>query len=407
MKNSNNIYDNYLQLTKNYEHYLQKKIPLCAAETHCSDAVRAALSSSFEGKYCMNNVGYDTNSDFVGSQYIHELFDLLNKQCKKMFDSKYADARTLSGMNCMSIVINSLLRKDNRVLLTTPAQGGHPSIPLLLSLAGIKYDEIPYDYDNFDINYSELNKLLASQHYDCIIFAQSDVLIPADISKVNASDSTLIIYDATQTYGMIATHTHKNPLDFHENLILIGGTHKTLPGPTSGLILLRNESLIGRIDSKISPSFLRNVQPGAIAGVLIALIEQERYGKLYQKASIDNANYLGQMLSRYGFNIAKISQSIYTNTHQIFILTDEHTKNVIVNNAHKYAVTLNGKEKRLFHGNGIRVGTQEVTLYGWGKEEITIAAELIRMLSDANVKDCNIIPLLNKLTYKKHRVFHL
>lgn len=405
MKN-NNIYENYLQLTKNYEHYLQKKIPLCAAETHCSDAVRAALSSSFEGKYCMNNLGYNMELDFVGSQYIHELFELLSRQCEKTFGSKYADARTLSGMNCMSIVINSLLQKGNRVLLSSPAQGGHPSIPLLLSLANITYDEIPYDYDNFDINYTRLNELLISKHYDGIIFAQSDVLKPADVSKIE-DPNILIIYDATQTYGMIAAHIHKNPLDYHENLVLIGGTHKTVPGPTCGLILLRNESLISRIDPKISPSFLRNVQPNAIAGVLIALIEQERFGKQYQKTTIENANYLGEMLARYGFIVAKLSPAVYTNTHQIFILTDERMKNAIVNNAHKYAVTLNGKEKRLFKGNGIRIGTQEVTLYGWSKEEMKITAELISALSETGVKDCKIIPLLNKLAHKKQRVFQL
>lgn len=405
MKN-NNIYENYLQLTKNYEHYLQKKIPLCAAETHCSDAVRAALSSSFEGKYCMNNLGYNMQLDFVGSQYIHELFELLSRQCEKTFGSKYADARTLSGMNCMSIVINSLLQKGNRVLLSSPAQGGHPSIPLLLSLANITYDEIPYDYDNFDINYTRLNELLISKHYDGIIFAQSDILKPADVSKIK-DQNILIIYDATQTYGMIAAHIHKNPLDYHENLVLIGGTHKTIPGPTCGLILLRNESLISRIDPKISPSFLRNVQPNAIAGVLIALIEQERFGKQYQKTTIENANYLGEMLTRYGFIVAKLSPKVYTNTHQIFILTDERMKNTIVNNAHKYAVTLNGKEKRLFKGNGIRIGTQEVTLYGWSKEEMKITAELISALSETGVKDCKIIPLLNKLAHKKQRVFQL
>ena len=405
MKN-NNIYENYLQLTKNYEHYLQKKIPLCAAETHCSDAVRAALSSSFEGKYCMNNLGYNMQLDFVGSQYIHELFELLSRQCEKTFGSKYADARTLSGMNCMSIVINSLLQKGNRVLLSSPAQGGHPSIPLLLSLANITYDEIPYDYDNFDINYTRLNELLITKHYDGIIFAQSDILKPADVSKIK-DQNILIIYDARQTYGMIAAHIHKNPLDYHENLVLIGGTHKTIPGPTCGLILLRNESLISRIDTKISPSFLRNVQPNAIAGVLIALIEQERFGKQYQKTTIENANYLGEMLTRYGFIVAKLSPEVYTNTHQIFILTDERMKNTIVNNAHKYAVTLNGKEKRLFKGNGIRIGSQEVTLYGWSKEEMKITAELISALSETGVKDCKIIPLLNKLAHKKQRVFQL
>ena len=152
---------------------------------------------------------------------------------------------------------------------------------------------------------------------------------------------------------------------------------------------------------------LPNVQPNAIAGVLIALIEQERFGKQYQKTTIENANYLGEMLARYGFIVAKLSPKVYTNTHQIFILTDERMKNTIVNNAHKYAVTLNGKEKRLFKGNGIRIGTQEVTLYGWSKEEMKITAELISALSETGVKDCKIIPLLNKLAHKKQRVFQL
>ena len=398
------IYNEYLNLIQELKEFNKDKIPLCAAETYSSEFVKSALSSEFEGKYCMQHLNYVPEKDFIGSEYVHRLYDLLTEQCKRTFNSQYADARTLSGMNCISIVINCLIPKGSKVLLTTGAQGGHPSVPLLLNLAGIDYDEVPYDYDKSDIDYDSLNNLMLDEKYSALIIAQSDVLNPADASRITPCGK-LIVYDATQTFGMIAAHIHKNPLDYHDNLILIGGTHKTLPGPTCGLILLNNEEIIRKIDNLISPSYLRNAQPNNIAALLLALLEQEKFGFEYQKKTVENANILGEKLEKLGFNVKKIGENEYTRTHQIFILTTQEKKELIVKNANRFGITLNGKEKKLFDGFGVRFGLQEVTRYGWNKDDMGLVSELIYEIAKETPDAVFIKEAKRVLSKKKQSVY--
>lgn len=394
-----NIYQEYLNLLKEYKLYNSKKIPLSAAETYVSDFVKEGLVSDFEGKYCIGNRAYSPNNNFIGSEYIHRLFDLLSLECNKLFKAKYTDARTLSGMNCMAVTINSLLNRGDKVLLTTSKQGGHSSVPILLGLSGIGYEEIPYDYLNREINYSELNKKLQLDHFDAIIFAQSDLINTIDVSKID-DNNILIIFDATQTFGMIATGIHQNPLLIKNNIVLIGGTHKTIPGPTCGLILTNNTNYADRLEPSISPDILRNVQPNNIASLLLALIELEQFGEQYEKKIIENANYLAKKLEEYDLNIAKINEQIYTNTHQIFILCkNKEQMNLIYGNASKYGITLNTKTKPLFNGYGIRLGVQEITRYGWEKDELDILAYIIYEITKENPQ--NIIDKINYLAKNK------
>lgn len=403
-KMKNDVYEKYLDLLRELNEFNKDKIPLCAAETYSSDFVKSALSSDFEGKYCMQHLNFVPENDFIGSEYVHRLYDLLTEQCKRAFNSQYADARTLSGMNCISIVINCLIPKESKVLLTTGAQGGHPSVPLLLNLAGVDYDEVPYDYEKSDIDYDSLNNLMLDEKYSALIISQSDVLNPADVSRITPCGK-LIVYDATQTFGMIAAHIHKNPLDYHENLILIGGTHKTLPGPTCGLILLNNERIIRKIDNLISPSYLRNAQPNNIAALLLALLEQEKFGFEYQQKTVENANILGEKLEKLGFTVKKIGKNEYTRTHQIFILTTQEKKELIVKNANRFGITLNGKEKKLFDGFGIRFGLQEVTRYGWNKDDMGLVADLISEIAKETPAAVFIKEAKRVLSKKKQSVY--
>lgn len=399
----NEVYNEYLKLTKEYSEFNKRKIPLCAAETYVSDFVKSGLTSEFEGKYCMGNKNYDENNDFIGSHYIHSLFDLISKECKKLFGAKYADARTLSGMNCMAVTINSIFKRGMKVLLTTSEQGGHASIPILLGLNDISYDEIPYDYQKKDIDYEKLNQVLEDHNYDGIIFAQSDLLNSVDLDKVK-NDNIPIIYDATQTFGMIAAGVHKNPLCSKNNVILIGGTHKTLPGPTSGLVLTNNDQYIDKLDISISPKILRNVQPNNIASLLLSLIEIEHIGYEYESKIIKNANFLGSELEKRGLKIVKISNNYYSNTHQLFLVCEnEEQMNLIYNNAKKFDITINKKIKKLFDGYGIRIGVQEITRYGWTNKDLQILADIIYELTKNNfdlLVNKKIQYLYNKKTNK-------
>ena len=184
------------------------------------------------------------------------------------------------------------------------------------------------------------------------------------------------------------------------NIVLIGGTHKTIPGPTCGLILTNNTNYADRLEPSISPDILRNVQPNNIASLLLALIELEQFGEQYEKKIIENANYLAKKLEEYDLNIAKINEQIYTNTHQIFILCkNKEQMNLIYDNASKYGITLNTKTKPLFNGYGIRLGVQEITRYGWEKDELDILAYIIYEITKENPQD--IIDKINYLAKNK------
>lgn len=392
------ILKQYINLVNELQKNEETKIPLCAAETYISPFCRQALNSEFEGKYSF--VDQNGNNSFIGGIYVSRLNQLLQEECKIIFKANYANADSLTGINCFSVCAMSLLTRGDRVLLTTPEQGGHPSIPVILDSLGILYDAIPFAYENYQIDYARLNVLCNTQNYKFIIFCQSDIINPPNLSKIHISDDIGIIYDGTQTLGLIAGDVLENPLNI-KNVVLIGGAHKTLPAPSCGLIMTNNIKYSEQLSKNITPNYLRNTQPNHIAALLLCLIEQEQYGKQYQTKVVQLANMLGEELEKRHFKLAKLQENVYTRTHQLFILMNELETNNFYTNAQKFNVTLNKKHKRLFQDNGIRLGTQQIARYNWNQNEIELLAELLFLLQTADTNQEKILKLRALLINKK------
>lgn len=211
-----------------------------------------------------------------------------------------------------------------------------------------------------------------------------------------------IIYDSTQTLGLIATGIIPNPLLASNNVVLIGGSHKTLPAPSCGLIMTNNELFEEKLQKHITPDYLRNTQPNHSASLLLALIEQQECGYEYQKLVVDIANILGSELSHQGFNIAKIGQKIFTSTHQLFLLMNEEEANSFYLTAKQYNVTLNKKHKKLFDNDGIRIGAQQIARYNWNRSEIEILAKLlynIKVRNNTEIKKLRNILIAKKIPH--------
>lgn len=401
----NKFYNELKQLYKKFEKFNEEKVPLCAAETYISDFVRQGLSSDFEGKYIQGYKNRIIEKDNIGSNYIYELLSLTEKICNDLYHAKYVDSRTLSGMNCMAILIMAIVDKSSTVLITTKECGGHPSLANILDNLGIRYLPIPYDFEKFEINYSELNKILLEQNISFVIFCQSDIISQPDFSKINLPFSTGLIYDASQTLGLIAANLLDNPLCHFNNSLLIGGTHKTLPGPTCGIIMTNNDDYIKKIDFIISPTLLRNIQPNNIAALCLALIEQAEVGVKYQKTIVTNANILGHKLTSYGIDVVKLNNELFTKTHQLFVCFDEHTTNLIYERAIKYNITLNKRISKLY--TGIRIGVQEITRYNYSESDLDNIAKLIYLLSCNEEKEDTIHNICTDLSHKKKPYFIL
>lgn len=394
----NKILEEYIKLNKELNINENNKIPLCAAETYISDFCKQPLLSKFEGKYSFTDS--DGQNTFVGGEYVSHLNKLLSEECKLLFGANYTNADSLTGINCFTVCAMSLLTQNDHVLLTTPEQGGHASMPYILDSLGVSYTEIPYDYNHYQIDYLKLNELCSTEKYKFIIFCQSDIINPPDLNQIQTTDKMGIIYDGTQTLGLIAGKILPNPLN-KKNVILIGGAHKTLPAPSCGLIMTNNLHFAEILSHNITPHYLRNTQPNHIAALLLCLIEQEDYGHVYQSKTVQLANYLGKSLENYNFQLAKLNANIYTYTHQLFLLMSAEEANDYYIKAQKYNISLNQKHKKLFRNDGIRLGTQQISRYNWTENEILQLAELLYLLKQEDTNQNKIGNLRNILIEKK------
>ncbi len=83
--------------------------------------------------------------------------------------------------------------------------GGHGSLPKLCRNYGIRYESIPYNYSTMQVDYVNLNELLLNNdEISYLFFCQSDIIQPPDLSRIFLPSKVGIIYDATQTLGLIA-----------------------------------------------------------------------------------------------------------------------------------------------------------------------------------------------------------
>lgn len=392
------IYDEYAEFDKN-------KIPLCAAENYVPAYVKAGLISRYEGKYISGYLSRNVNNDFIGSDYLEKLLSFANTLGSELFGAKYCDFRCLTGMNTVALMLMIMIDKTCKIAITDPFTGGHGSLPKLCDNLGVNYVSIPYDSEKMQIDYDRLNDLLKNDKtISFLFFCQSDLIQPPDLTKIDIPNDLGIIYDATQTLGLIAGKQLPNPLDFHNRTIMIGGTHKTFPGVTCGFVATNNEEFIQKLDVNISPNFLRNIQPNNILSVCLSMLELMEVGKDYAENIITTANKLGTCLANKGVSVKKISENQFTQTHQIYIQLQEGEVDEAYRNFRRFGVSLNKRVQA--YATGFRLGVQEIARYDMSKN-LEDLSELIALILHAPSKEKEIFSLRAKLAAQKTELYYL
>lgn len=393
-------FEEIFSILDNLEIFQQSRIPLCAAENVISNFCKLPLDGDIQERYIMGNYyTYSAKNNFIGSQHLVPIYEQIHDVCKELFDTKYTDARTLSGMNCITTLLMSLTHNGDKIAILSSASGGHPSILPVCERLGLHVIELPYDYINFDLKYEEANYIIETEKIPYILLAPSDIIKPMDIQNLML-DNSILLYDISQIMGLISGKQINNPLKISSNIVLLGGTHKTLPGPTSGIIMTNNDEIHQALEKNINPKYLRHTQMHQVMSLLFALIESEVYGQEYARNIISTTNILGKILEQKGFQMLH-PQEYYSNTHQLFIKCTFNEMNQIYYNALKYGVTLNTKEKKLFGNTGIRLGTQEITRYGWKKDALEMLGEILYELRTDTPNTSYINHIKQKLPPKK------
>ena len=115
-------YDDSIQelvnLTESFVSYYDRTLPLCAAENVISNFANMPLSMGFQERYIVGNTySYVEKDNFIGSTYLLPFYQMISDKCEAVFHAKYTDARTLTGMNCLMMVLTSLSEIGDKVLI--------------------------------------------------------------------------------------------------------------------------------------------------------------------------------------------------------------------------------------------------------------------------------------------------
>jgi glycine hydroxymethyltransferase len=243
---------------------------------------------------------------------------------------------------------------------------------------GLGIVDLPYDYGRFNIDVQACREVVDGS-IDFVLFAPSDILYAPDLRAIGFPAATTVVYDATQTLGLIASGHLPSPLDEHPRLVVSAGTHKTLPGPSSGLLMTNNEEIAARLDSELSPKFVRHSHPHHTAALCATLIEHRAIGRRYSRLIREHATTLAAALSREGLEVLQDGQRV-TDTHQVFLHVAESELGDTYDRAAAVGITLNTKRKPLFRDSGLRLGVQEIARYRWSASDIERLANLIAEL---------------------------
>ncbi|MGD1054796.1 MAG: hypothetical protein ABR867_01780 [Nitrososphaerales archaeon] len=358
---------NYLErLNKTVRDHEEWRVRECLnlipSENRGSDLMRSMLTTDFGNRYSAPDKFYR------GTKYIDELQALSEEAARKVFNARYADIRPLSGHTADMAVLLSLTEAGDKILSISPNNGGYPGITHLGLGRLLKLENLYFPYDDGIVNIKtkESISVIRSQKPKVVFFGSSFIPFPHPTRQLAEVSSGTCVYDGSHVLGLIAGGAFQDPLREGCSL-LIGSTHKSLPGPQGGIILSNNEEVFKAVSGKIHPGIVDNVHLNRVAALTVSLLEMMQFGKSYAQAVVKNSQALAKALVAGGVNV-RGAPCGYTKSHQV--LLDYESSRLSF-----YSGKL--EQANIIIDNGGRVGTSELTRLGYESAEMEEVADLI------------------------------
>ncbi len=362
----------------------QNNIELIASENIVSKAVLIAAGSVLTNKYAE---GYPGKRYYGGCQYVDIVEDIARERAKKLFGAEYANVQPHSGANANFAVFFALLNPGDTVLSMSLAHGGHLSHGSPVNISGKYFNIVPYGVseDTQTIDYDEMERLALTHKPKLILAGASAYPRVIDFKRcreIADKAGAYLMVDMAHIAGLVAAGLHPSPVPYAD--VVTTTTHKTLRGPRGGLILCK-EQYGKAIDKAIFPGTQGGPLMHIIAAKAVAFGEAltDEF-KTYQKNIIENAKELSTCLLAEGFNLV----SGGTDNHLMLLdlrpfgvtgkdyeirLDEVHIT------ANKNAIPFDPQPPMVT--SGLRVGTPAVTSRGFGKAEMKLIANWMKLIA--------------------------
>ena len=362
----------------------QEQIELIAAENIVSRAVLDALGHTVTNKALE---GYPGARYHAGGRYVDVMEQAAIDRACELFDCAYANVQPHSGSQANLAVFFALVQPGDRVLSLDLAAGGHLSHGLRSNLSGRWFEAHHYgvsratgmiDYDEVEAKAMEVRPRLliagGSSYPRTLEFER--------LARIANKVGACFVVDMAHFAGLVAGGAHPSPIPHAD--IVTTTTTKTLRGPRGGVILAREESWKGKLQSAVFPGVQGSLHPQVIAAKAVCLGEalQPEFRR-YAHQVKSNAAKLAAVLADGGVTIVTGG----TDTHLVLLdlsatgVTGQAAERVleragITSNKNPIPFDVRNPAK----WSGLRLGVAAATTRGFREPEMERVGRLIASL---------------------------
>lgn len=363
---------------------LRLSLNMIASENVMSPLATRAYMSDFMFRYAE---GKPFKRYYQGTRYIDELEVMTEKIIGARLGKNMVELRPTSGTLANAAVFRVLAGPGDVATIAPVQAGAHVSHTRFgtLGALGIQQVDLPYNEEEMNVDVDGAVKVIEKTRPKFAVLGGSVYLYPHPVREIADAVHSVggkLVYDAAHVFGLIYGGVWPNPLDRGAD-VMTASTHKTFPGPQGGLIVFSDESTYKAVGKTIFPWFVSNHHLHRIPATLITALEMNEFGEQYAGDVVRNARALAEELASLGFEV--LGERLgYTRSHQVLInvrslgggaraATLLEEANIIVN---KNLLPMDPPES-VRDPSGLRLGTQELTRLGMGREEMRQIAELM------------------------------
>ena len=374
-----------MDATKASGNLYRNGLGMIASENIISPMVQKIVGSDLHGRYAE---GLPGKRYYQGCDDFDTIESLGISLAKQVFGAKFANIQSTSGTVSNIAALKALAKPGDKITAVSTADGGHISHARMgaVGLRDLDLSTYPWDIDRMEPDIDGACKLIREISPKVCLIGQSVFLFPTPLKEISAAAHEVgasVMYDGAHVLGLIAGGQFQDPLREGADL-MTGSSHKTFPGPQGGFLLSssEDEKMQKRLNNAIFPGVCSSYHLHHVAGKVVALAEFEEYGAAYAKDIVQNSRALAESLAAEGFDVLAESRN-YTASHQVLTRhgdTDSGAGAKAAKTLEDVGIITNmnmlpGDTKALTP-SGLRLGVQELTRVGMGKNEMAEVAKL-------------------------------
>ena len=373
-------------------HINTRCLNLYAGTNIANPRAAALLGSSIGGRPNLGSPGDTYNRGMeVGSEISLFTDGLLGS----LFGADFVETRVASGSIANQYAYLVTCRPGDAILAFSDAAGGHVTHHAsgAAGRLGLITHDVAWNAESMDVDLDGFARQVEQSRPKLVIVAGSMCLFPYSLREVRAiadSVDAFVLYDAAHMGGMIAGGRFQDPLREGAHL-MTGSTYKSFGGPPSGMILTNEVSLAERLDAIAYPGFTANFDLAKTAALGLAALDMHTFGRDYANQCIANAQALAKALAAEGLEVfdvpGRVGHTDLQGSHPYTVSQHVALRAALYSGGNTAAKTLEranilcssiglpGAEVT-DEANGIRLGTQELTRWGFVADDMTIVATL-------------------------------